>query len=96
VFSADPAAPAFLGQLTGANGKPIVIDGLWGLTPGNDELAGSSQGIYFSAGPNGGANGRFGVLQAIPEPSSLVLGLTVAGLLAGRWTWRNRKCRVTA
>jgi uncharacterized protein (TIGR03118 family) len=98
VFSADPAFPAFLGQLTGTDGKPIAIDGLWGLTPGNDELAGSSQDVYFSAGPNGGVNGLFGVLQsiqAIPEPSALVLGLTVAGLLAGRWTWRNHKSRVT-
>jgi uncharacterized protein (TIGR03118 family) len=78
VFSADPAAPGFLGQLTGADGKPIAIDGLWGLLPGNDGNGGSSQDVYFSAGPNGETDGLFGVIravQAVPEPSSLVLGL---------------------
>ncbi len=34
VFNPDPATPGFLGQLTGADGKPIVIDGLWGLIAG--------------------------------------------------------------
>jgi uncharacterized protein (TIGR03118 family) len=99
VFNPNPATPGFLGQLTGADGKPIVIDGLWGLIPGNDGSGGSSQNIYFSAGPNGEANGLFGVLQSAqstPEPSSMVLGLTAAGLLAGRWIWKNRRRPVTA
>jgi uncharacterized protein (TIGR03118 family) len=99
VFAANPATPGFLGQLSGADGKPIVIDGLWGLIGGNDGMGGSSQNIYFSAGPNGEANGLFGVLQsvqAVPAPSSLVLGLAGLGLLAGRWTWKNGKRRVAA
>jgi uncharacterized protein (TIGR03118 family) len=100
VFSPNPGTPAFLGQLTGADARPIAIDGLWGLIPGNDGSGGSSQNIYFSAGPNGEANGLFGVVQsvspqAVPEPSSLALGLAAAGLLAGRWTWKNYKRRVT-
>ena len=96
VFNPDPATPGFLGQLTGVDGKPIVIDGLWGLIPGNDGNGGSSQNIYFSAGPNDEANGLFGVLQSVPEPSSMVLGLIAVGLLAGRWTWKNRRRPVTA
>jgi uncharacterized protein (TIGR03118 family) len=96
VFSPDPAAPGFLGQLSGTNGKPIAIDGLWGLMVGNDGNGGSSQRLYFSAGPNDESNGLFGVLQAVPEPSSMVLGLAAVGLLAGRWTWKNSKRRVTA
>lgn len=91
VFNPDPATPGFLGQLTGADGRPIVIDDLWGLIPGNDGSGGSSQKIYFSAGPNDEANGLFGVLQSVPEPGSLVLELIVAGLLVGRWTWTNRR-----
>jgi uncharacterized protein (TIGR03118 family) len=99
VFNPDPTTPGFLGQLSGIDGRPIVIDGLWGLIPGNDGNGGSSQNIYFSAGPNGEANGLFGVVQsvspqAVPEPSSLALGLAAAGLLAGRWTWKNHKRRV--
>jgi uncharacterized protein (TIGR03118 family) len=96
VFNPDPATPGFLGQLTGIDGKPIVIDGLWGLIPGNDGLGGSSQDIYFSAGPDTESNGLFGAIQPTPEPSSMVLGLTGVGLLAGRWTWINRRRSVTA
>lgn len=106
VFNPNPATPGFLGKLTDSNGKAIVIDGLWGLVPGNDGNGGSSQKIYFSAGPNDEANGLFGVLEsfqssgpgpvpATPEPSSMVLGLTAMGLMAAQWAW-NCKRRVTA
>ena len=80
VFDPDPAKPGFLGQLLGTDGKPIVIDGLWGLMAGNDGSGGSSQKIYFSAGPNDEKNGLFGVLQAVPEPSTMVSALIAAGL----------------
>jgi uncharacterized protein (TIGR03118 family) len=93
VFNPNPATPGFLGQLSDVGHNPIAIDGLWGLIAGNDGNGGSSQKIYFSAGPNSEGNGLFGVLQAVPEPSSIVLSAT--GLLAGRWMWKNRKRRVT-
>jgi hypothetical protein len=51
-----------------------------------DGSAGSSQKIYFSAGPNGEMNGLFGVLQSVssvPEPSSLSLELGRGGV--ARW-----------
>ena len=96
VFNPDPNTPGFLGQLLGTGGKPIVIDGLWGLIPGNDGSGGSSQKIYFSAGPNDESNGLFGVIQPVPEPGSLVLVLTAAGLLAGRRAWKNGRRPETA
>src|SRR5262249_49727778 len=43
VFDPNLATPGFLGQLSGSDGKPLVIDGLWGLIPGNDGKGGSSQ-----------------------------------------------------
>jgi uncharacterized protein (TIGR03118 family) len=89
VFNPNPATPGFVGQLTGVDHNPIAIDGLWGLIAGNDGNGGSSQKIYFSAGPNSESNGLFGVLQAVPEPSSMLLA--AAGLLAGPWMWKNRK-----
>jgi uncharacterized protein (TIGR03118 family) len=94
VFNATPTTPGFLGQLVGIDGKPIVIDGLWGLIPGDDGQGGSSQKIYFSAGPNGESDGLFGVLQSVasvPEPSSMVLELAAMGLLGGRWAWKKRR-----
>jgi len=93
VFNANPATPGFLRQLSGIDGKPLAIDGLWGLIPGNDGNGGSGQKIYFSAGPNGEVNGLFGVLQSVPvpAPSSMVLELAAVGLLAGRWAWKNRR-----
>jgi len=86
IFSANPASPGFVGQLSGVDGKAIVIDGLWGLIAGNDVNGGSSQKIYFAAGPNGEADGLVGVIQAVPEPSAIVLELAAAAILAGAWT----------
>jgi len=78
---------AFLGQIKGANDQPLEIDGLWALTPGNDGSAGSSSMIYFSAGPDDEEHGLFGVLVAVPEPSTyalLLAGLAIVGVVARR------------
>jgi uncharacterized protein (TIGR03118 family) len=90
VFNPDPTTPGFLGQLSGADGEPIAIDGLWGLIAGNDGQGGSSQDIYFSAGPNGEMDGLFGVLESAPEPSSLSLELAGVVSLFGLWVWNRR------
>jgi len=70
----------FDGQLTGTDGTPLSIDGLWALTVGNGGGAGSTQSIYFSAGPNGEKNGLFGTVAAVPVPSAVWLfGSALAG-----------------
>jgi len=56
------------------------------LTIGNDGNGGSSNKLYFSAGPNGETNGLFGVITAsssasVPEPGTLLL--LGVGLAAG-------------
>jgi uncharacterized protein (TIGR03118 family) len=81
----DPSSGTWLGALDGPGGQPLVIDGLWGLAVGNDGGAGSSQSLYFTAGPGGESHGLFGVLRAVPEPATpALLGLGLAALaLAG-------------
>jgi uncharacterized protein (TIGR03118 family) len=49
----------FVGQLRSANGKPIAIDGLWGLLPGT-ATAGGPRALWFSAGPAEESHGLVG------------------------------------
>ena len=84
----DSLTGAFKGKLLGIDEKPLVFGDLWALTPGNDAAAGSSKKIYFTAGLVEESEGLFGVLTAIPEPSSWALmilgfGLTGAALRKG-------------
>jgi uncharacterized protein (TIGR03118 family) len=81
----------FVGQLPGLDGKPLSIGGLWGLIQGNGGSGGSKGSIYFSAGPFDESHGLFGVLSAVPEPSSVVLGLMAAGMLAGSYCFKSRR-----
>jgi uncharacterized protein (TIGR03118 family) len=55
----------FLGQLTEKKGKPIVIDGLWGVIFANPELtrALDPNFLYFAAGPDEESHGTFGYVR---------------------------------
>ena len=59
----NPATGAHLGQLRRHNGKPIVIDGLWGLRFGNGNAAKTNE-LLFSAGPDGESHGLLGKIVA--------------------------------
>ncbi|HEU5115061.1 MAG TPA: TIGR03118 family protein [Isosphaeraceae bacterium] len=52
----------FDGQLTGANGRALAIDGLWGLQFGSN--VGQPSVLYFAAGPNDESGGLFGAVAA--------------------------------
>jgi len=54
------------GTLRGTNGRPIWIDGLWGLQFGNG-VAGTPTTLLFTAGPGGEAHGLFGSLDLAPD-----------------------------
>jgi uncharacterized protein (TIGR03118 family) len=83
----DVESGAFLGQLSDAGGDPLVIDGLRGLAPGNDQFAGNSGALYFTAGPDGGMHGVLGAIEAVPEPEGLaLLGAAALALAARRRT----------
>jgi uncharacterized protein (TIGR03118 family) len=55
----------FIDELDGADGKPLVIDGLWTLTLGGGRTS-SSDTLYFTAGPNSETNGLFGTITPVP------------------------------
>jgi uncharacterized protein (TIGR03118 family) len=43
---------AFAGTLRAPSGKPLEIDGLWGIAFGNGDLAGPADRLYFVSGPH--------------------------------------------
>ncbi len=66
----DLATGKFDGLLQDASGKPLAINGIWALSPGNvspgnsDVAAAPAAQVYFTAGPNHGSGGLFGYLAA--------------------------------
>jgi len=51
------------GVLRGADAQPIVVDGLWAISFGNDSLAGPSGTLFFTAGPGDENHGLFGRIE---------------------------------
>jgi uncharacterized protein (TIGR03118 family) len=83
-FKADGSSA---GTLMGKDGKPLTIEGLWGLKFG-DGAPGTKNGpadtLFFTAGipdhPGGELEGHglFGSINAVPEPGTY--GLVAGGL----------------
>jgi uncharacterized protein (TIGR03118 family) len=67
----DLATGKFDGLLQDASGKPLAINGVWALSPGNvspnnnDAGAAPATEVYFTAGPNHGSGGLLGYLTAV-------------------------------
>jgi uncharacterized protein (TIGR03118 family) len=74
----DLTTGQFDGLLEDASGKPISINGVWGISfgnvsPANQDAAGAPAAeMYFAAGPNHGSGGLFGYLK--PNATDLVKG----------------------
>src|SRR4030095_10326927 len=58
--------------LSQAAGKPLVIDGLWGLAFGNGVSAGDANSLYYAAGPEDETHGLFGKITANPAGTNPV------------------------
>jgi len=61
----NPNNGARVGDLRQPNGRPIVIDGLWGLRSGNGNAAKTGE-LLFSAGPNHESDGLLGKIVVAP------------------------------
>ena len=59
----DPATGVFRDFLKDTKGKPIAIDGIWGLAFGNGVSLGDADSLYYTAGPNLEQDGIFGRLR---------------------------------
>ena len=63
IHAFNPHSGRLVGTLSTAKHKPIVIDGLWGLIVG-DQVAGGTESVWFSAGPDEESHGLLGLLRA--------------------------------
>jgi len=66
----DPVTREFQGVLSSRPGRPIEIDGLWGLAFGNGRTAGDANALYFAAGPDDETHGLFGSIRIAPDATS--------------------------
>lgn len=86
----------FAGTLDAANGDPLAIAGLWGLSFGNGAQGQNTDTLYFAAGiPGNGQvedHGLFGSIDAnAPEPGSVGLLLLGSAALVGVVERRRRQ-----
>src|SRR5262245_12252195 len=77
----DPVTGTFQGVLTSRPGKPVVIDGLWGLAFGNGRTAGDANTLYYAAGPDDETHGLFGKITENPDGTNPVKAAVTGGNL---------------
>jgi len=78
----------FVETLLDSSGNPLSIDGLWALRFNINNNTPNT--LFFTAGPNGEADGLFGELNLAPEPETWALA---AGSMAALWMARRRASR---
>jgi uncharacterized protein (TIGR03118 family) len=63
----DVATGQYLGQIKGMDGKPLTIDGLWGIAFGNGFLGQPVNTLFFTAGPADEEHGLYGRIDPLPD-----------------------------
>ncbi len=57
-----PRSGKFLGTLRDTRGRRLNMDGLWGIAFGNGVLSQETNTLFFTSGPNHGADGAYGAI----------------------------------
>jgi uncharacterized protein (TIGR03118 family) len=81
----------FAGKLLGTDGQPIVLGDLWALINGGGGKGGDPGKVYFTAGVADEAEGLFGSLTPVPEPSVWAMMLTGFAALGVSLRARRRR-----
>ncbi len=81
IHAYDLATGEFQGTLARSPGRPLVIDGLWGLAFGNGVSAGDANTLYYAAGPDDETHGLFGKITANPAGTNPVQAALADGTL---------------
>jgi uncharacterized protein (TIGR03118 family) len=58
----NPTTGKFIDSVRDPHGHILAIDGLWSLLVGNGGNGGTTNTVYFTAGPNGETDGLFGAI----------------------------------
>jgi uncharacterized protein (TIGR03118 family) len=58
----DMRSGNFMGTLRGTDGRPLHIDGLWGMAFGNGVLGQNTNTLFFAAGPGDEEGGAYGMI----------------------------------
>ena len=66
ILAFDLHSGRYVGKLRKGDGKPLKIDGLWGLQFGNGLLNQGVGSLYFAAGPSEESQGLYGRIDYIP------------------------------
>ncbi len=86
---------AFIATLDGANGMPLINQGLWSLAFGNGTGGAGTGTLFITAGiPGPGQvedHGLFASIDSVPEPSSATLAIVGFGLVAIALSRRQRR-----
>jgi uncharacterized protein (TIGR03118 family) len=63
IHAFDIATGFLVGTLQGKNGRPLKLDGLWGLSFGNGVLNQPTDTLFFTAGPDDEGHGVYGRIE---------------------------------
>ncbi len=88
----NPTTGAFLGDLDGTDGNPLINTGIWTIEFGNTVKNGDPNALYIFAGINDEQDGLIAAITTVPEPGSASL-MVIGGAFALVAGYRRRNSK---